>query len=219
MDTLRSITQTKNIEETMANPNTPMPMILDGQQGDGAQVPGAPGLPALPPVPVLGGDVGQAEGSFGPAERKKPKRNGAIRSASASPSSHGRMQALTNETALPLQYATKGPTGGASSSENPTVGFAVKKKFTEVRMDLLEAQNKLSEYEALIRNEASQLHQTSQAQRQNEQEIFQLREQLRQQTELAGAHLENQRIVNTAESHMLQQASTLAKNGISERCC
>ena len=41
--------------------------------------------------------------------------------------------------------------------------------------------------------------------------FFQLREQLRQSTELAGAHLENQRTVNTAEHHMLQQGTSLAK--------
>ena len=56
-----------------------------------------------------------------------------------------------------------------------------------------------------------QLHRQSLAQQQSEHEIQQLREQLRQQAELTGAHLEHQRVVNTAEHHVLQQASSLAK--------
>ena len=126
----------------------------------------------------------------------------------------GRAQALANDSAgasiQPLQYATKGPTGGAASA-NPMVGFAVTKEFTEVRIDLLEAQQKLNEYETQMQDEATQLRRKSLAQQQSEQEIHQLREQPRQQAELAGAHLENQRVVNTAEHHVLQQASSLAK--------
>jgi len=119
----------------MANPSSPTPMIQDG-----AQVPvpvQPPGLFALPPVP--GGDVVQAQGGFGPATVAKRLRRGVGRSSSFSPSQYARVQALANEKASgsiqPFQFATKGPTGGADSS-NPMVGFEVTKNFTEVRIDL-----------------------------------------------------------------------------------
>ena len=206
----------------MANLDVPMQMIQD-QSGAGAQVqvPGQPpGLPALP-APVPGGAVVPVQGSFGPVpDAKRNKRMG--RSMSFSPSTYGRAKALADEKssigpALFLQDATTGPTGGASSSfgpmpqGNPTVGFAVSKEFTEVRIDLLEAKNQLDEYQAQIRSEAEQLRETSLAQQKSEQEIFQLRDQLRHSAELAGARLENQHTVNTAEHHVLQQASALAK--------
>ena len=111
---------------------------------------------------------------------------------------------------IPDTASTKGPTGGADSS-NPLVGFAVKKEFTEVRLDLLEAQQELGEYKTQMQDEAMQLHRQSAAQQQSEHEIRQLREQLRQHAELTGAHLEHQRVVNTAEHHALQQASALVK--------
>ena len=65
------------------------------------------------------------------------------------------------------------------------VGFEVTKNFTEVRIDLLEAKERLNECASEIQNEAAQLRLKSQAQLQSEQEIFHLREQLRQQAELA----------------------------------
>ncbi len=197
--------------------------MIQDQQGAQVPVPGQPpGLLALPPAPVPGGGNGQAQGSFGPVpDAKRNKRLG--RSLSFSPSTYGRAKALADEKssigpALFLQDATKGPTGGATSSfgpmppgSNPTVGFAVTKEFTEVRVDLLEAQQKLNEYETQIRDEATQLRQTSLAQQQSEQEIAQLRAQLGQRAELAGVQLEHQHTVNTAEHHVLQQASALAK--------
>ena len=80
-----------------------------------------------------------------------------------------------------------------------------------MRVDLLEAQNKLSEAQAQIQSEAFQLRQTSLAHHQSELEIQRIREQLGQRTELAGAHLENQHTANVAEHHVLRQAKALAK--------
>ena len=90
------------------------------------------------------------------------------RSMSYSPSSYGRAMAKANESASPSQFAITGPTAGAESSygptpidTNPPVGFAVKKEYTEVRIDLLEAENRLSEAQAQIQNEALQLQRTN----------------------------------------------------------
>ena len=186
--------------------------MIQDNQGAQAQVPGLPpGLRALPPVPVPGGDV--AQGSFGPMPLAKKTKKGLLkRSMSYSPSSHGRAQALANEAAAPLlQYETKGPTGGGAASANPMVGFAVERNFSEVRIDLLEAHQRLNEYESLIQNEAVQLNRRSLEQQASEHEIVQLRAQLRQQAELTHAQLENRQLENTAEHHVLQQASSLAK--------
>ena len=124
MDTLRLVDPKT---ETMANPNVPMPMIQDQNGAQALAQPGA--LLALPPVP--GGDVGDGQRGFGPTTLAKRTKRGVGRSMSFSPSHHGRAKALANErSALPLQYATMDPTGGAATSfgpgpsgSNPIVGF------------------------------------------------------------------------------------------------
>ena len=203
-------------ESTMATQDATMPMIQDTQVAQ-TEVPGLPpGLQALalPPIPVHAEGYG-AQGSFGPAQKAKKTKKSPLerrRATSFSPSSYGRAQALANEAgAPPFQCATTGPTVGGASSSNPMVGFAVERNFTEVRIDLLEANQKLAGAEMQIRSEVDQLSRRSAEQQASEHEIQQLRAQLRQQAEITEAQLENRQLANTAESHMLHQASSLAR--------